>query len=861
MGDSRKSWRFAFEIVICALLVTIISVNALRRMDYLSGSTREHIRMTDVSRSAYVAKNIAEGRGYTTNDLPAALIDFYDQKGKLHADHWVNADRFPFAAFATAVIYKLTGSTSWTVGILLYNLLAFIAFLVLLYAITTKIWRDRYAGLAAVTIALLHSYTFQFLYWKDGDMLLLTTACMYGLYRYFSEPAGKTPWKLVVGLGTTYAFVFLARPNLGAPIIVFHAVVAGRRLWRAWRSGELRHVFQREAAIAGVVLVWCLPFMIHSMREWHTPLFSANNLYQLPLGTRFGMGTDTWWKYTEPGHPVTLSRLLAAAPGQVVSKFSSSWVATLKNIIGSYPIELLLACGVFASLRRRPLGEPEGEPLPDESRPIRWMALVILFALVANLAMLPLYGYQALSYRHYMGFGAPLLWFAAGRALSLLGARFQPELRRIGEHVRAHIWPYGLGLAIALIGWNVLASVPDSNWLFGRTSAYFTRHWLSLLIVLVLLFTYRRLFRAPWWPRLAAASFVLVYACYKPAADMKRMNFVWAPISNKHWNELKTRKGLVSSFALQGEVAWNTGRKNIPAPEWPMHIYSFLFDHKLEVEDLYIENADDLVMGGPFSWAAPGFEGYIRLQKWHTLPGYTLAYHEEGVRAYPRFKGKPRLKASTVYTLTDRAAVQALLHGPDRIELGDPKDVIYTAHGWGDYFELDGHHVVAGTDTTWARYRDSEGPYEHASATFFVGDRVPKAVSYELFVPHATKIDFYWNLDLYEYDEETARPQHLIGTLNADKAGWYKVELQVPPGVVKHGLNKLGVHVGRLQAVVLCPESVADADCRAEIPERRHKSEDPDGGEGSVKILRPTGLTEPHVDWISIFASAIDFHY
>lgn len=861
MGDSRKSWRFGFalELVICTLLVSIVSVNALRRMDYLRDETRSHIRMTDVSRTAYVAKNIAEGRGYTTNDLPAALIDFYDEKGKLHDEQWVNADRFPFGAYATAVLYTLTGSTSWEVGILLYNLLTFIGFLVLLYAFTRRVFDDRYAGLGAVTIALLHAYTFQFLYWKDGDMLLLTTACMWGLWRYFAEPAGKTPWSIVVGLGTIYAFVFLARPNLGAPIIVFHAVVSGRRIYRAWRDGDLVPVLKRELAIGGVVFVWCLPFMIHSMSEWGTPLFSANNMYQLPLGTRFGMGTDTWWKYSEPGHPVTLARLYSEESGQLFSKFTTSWIATLKNVLGSHPIELLLACGLFAGLRTRAAADA-----PDTSKPIRWMALVILVALVANLALLPLYGYQSLSYRHYMGFGAPLLWFGAGRALSLIGERIAPALRRVGDHVRTHIWLYAIGVIVVLIAWNFGAKVGDANRLFARASVYFSRHWLSLLVVLVLMFTYRRVLRPPWFPRIAVLSFLLVYACYRPANDMKRANFVWAPLTEKHWEELRKREGLVSSFALQGEVAWNTERKNIPAPEWPMHIYSFLFEHKLEVEDLYIENAANLVSpaDGPFSWAAPGFEGYARLQKWRTLPGYELAYHDEAVRGYAKYKVKPRLKASTVFKLVDRAAVQALMKSPDRIELGDPKNVIYTAHGWSDYVELGGKKAVLATDASMGRYRgDMEGPWENSSATFFIDDRKPTSVRFEIYATHQTQLKFYWNLDLFEYDTPRDRAKHLIGTFDVPSEGWHTVELQIPANVVRKGLNKLGFRAGRLQAVVLCPEAMTDAACRAEIPPRAGKPEDPDGGEGSVRVVRPTGLSAVGVEWMSLAAGALEFRY
>ena len=45
------------------------------------------------------------------------------------------------------------------------------------------------------------------------------------------------------------------------------------------------------------------------------------------------------------------------------------------------------------------------------------------------------------------------------------------------------------------------------------------------------------------------------------------------------------RTGIVSSFALQGEVAWLSGRRNVPAPEYVMHLYSYLFDHGIEAQE------------------------------------------------------------------------------------------------------------------------------------------------------------------------------------------------------------------------------------------------------------------------------------
>ncbi len=849
--------RIAIELAVATVLLAVISLNALRRMDYL-GDNAQHIRMTDASRTAYVAKNIVEGNGYTTNDLPAALVDFYAQRGKLHEAQWVNADRFPFAAYATAALYAVTGGASWEVGILLYNLLAFVGFLVLLYRTASSVWSDRYAGLFAVGIALLHPYTYMFLYWKDGDMLLLTTACMALLVRFYAAPPGGISRRLAVGTGTLLAFLFLARPNLGIAFLLFVGVGILRRLWLSRREhgtvGALRHHLGRELLIPLVVLAWCLPFIVHSMIEWGQPLFSANNLYQLPLGTRYGMGTDTWWKYTEPGALPTFGLLADQAGGELLSKFTTSWAATLKHVFSSHAFEILLGCGLFALLGSR------SGPAAERYRLLRPLVLVIVFAVATNLLLLPLYSYQSYSFRHYLAFALPLLWLGAGRAMSLIGEQVRPAFGQIREHVAAHTRWYVLIGAVLLLAWNFgTPSQGDQLRFFARTSTFLGAHWLGALMVLVAVGLRRWILRPPWFPRVVVVVFSLVYACYRPHALMKRTNFVWFPADDKVWTSMRERTGIVSSFALQGEVAWNTGRKNIPAPEWPMHLYSFRFDHGLEIEDVYIESADAMIFEGAFWEAAPGFEGYARLQEHRALPGYEVAFHAQSMRGYRKFKIQPRFKASTVFKLVDRAAADALARSPDRIVVGDPRQVVYTAHGWSHYYVMDGKPVVVGTDVTRLRYESgAQGPHEDSSITFFLDpSRSPKAIELELYASHPNTYQFFWNLDLYAYDRPKDRNAHRLGVHTVAQPGWQKVRLEIPPKLLKKGLNKLGFRADTFVAGVMCPKAFADDACAnaylAATP--------PADLKGAPRAIRADNVAEIQFHHASLFAHALDFIY
>jgi hypothetical protein len=340
---------------------------------------------------------------------------------------------------------------------------------------------------------------------------------------------------------------------------------------------------------------------------------------------------------------------------------------------------------------------------------------------------------------------------------------------------------------------------------------------------------------------------------------MKRTNFVWFPTDDKVWVSMRERTGIVSSFALQGEVAWNTGRKNIPAPEWPMHIYSFRFDHGLEIEDVYIESAGAMISDGAFLEAAPGFEGYERLQEHRVLPGYEVAFHAQAMRGYPKFRMKPLLKASTVFKLVDRAAAQAIARSPERLVVGDPQQVVYTAHGWSHYYVMDGKPVVAGTDATRRRYESGvQGPYEDSGITFFLEpERSPKAVEVEFFVPHATTLQFFWNLDLYAYDRPKDRNARRLGVHVVETPGWQKVRLEVPPKLLKKGLNKLGFRIEAFAAGVVCPKAFADDACANALLTGDAALE----LKGVPRVIRADNAVQMQFHAASAFVHAVQFFY
>jgi len=202
---TARGRKAVIESAICALVIATISVIALWKMDYLGSATSKHVRMNDSARTAYVAKNIVDGNGYSTNDLSPWMLKFYDDRGQLHQSQWTNADRFPFTAYAIAFLYTITGSTSSDVGVMLYNLLWFIILITSLYWLARSMWGDRYAAVLSVALALLHPDTLIFLYMKDADSTSLVIGVMACFHRYFSRQPARMSWVLAAATGPCWA--------------------------------------------------------------------------------------------------------------------------------------------------------------------------------------------------------------------------------------------------------------------------------------------------------------------------------------------------------------------------------------------------------------------------------------------------------------------------------------------------------------------------------------------------------------------------------------------------------------------------------------------------------------------------------
>lgn len=791
----------------CAVIATIVACAALQRMGFLSPANQQDILAVDSARTAHVARNIADGKGYTTDMLPAALVAFYDRAGRLHDDRWVNADRFPLAAYAIAALYTATGRRDAWTGIIGYNLITFVAFLTALYVFTTRVTGSQAGGAIAVALALLHGHTYVFLWMKDADMLLLSVLALSCFQRYFATPLGERSSRQMLWFGTVLAWSFLSRPNVGAPLMLALALISlvevGRGMRRLGAADALRRWLGTDVMAGVAAAVWIVPFLLHSLQTWGSPFFSANALYQPILGTRFGMATDTWWRYLHQDFDYSVTHLWQVASGEVIAKFTTSWRRTVGTFVTSYYVEIALALSALPVGRRR-AGRGAGPESGPAAPGLRGAAIVMLACFAFNFLTLPLYSYRYYSWRHYLAFVLPLLWVGAASGALRLGAWLSPT--RETPHVRHVLQTLLVLFAAGLILSSAWAPGIDGNVLaMGVTNFWHAGIRMALLALasLVAIALWRRWSSTPW---LLALSTIALVVLYRPNLDHRNFTHTHLPASDQVWTELRQRRGPVAALALQALVPWNTGRKTVMAPEFVMNLYEMNRAHGLAFEDIYIESPEVELESSGRLFGAPGFEGYQRLARYRDhLPGYRLAFHEEGAIGDPRYGVPPRPKSSTIYTLADPAAAAELLRTPTSIAIGEEAAVVHTAHGFGGYYRISDMPTVAATDATRRRYAlDADRPWEDTSVTFFVDTAVPARVTIRFYAVGPNVLTFYWNLDLDQFTPAAERATHQIGEIAVSGRGWQDVTLDVPPALVRRGLNKLGFRAETFTVAALC---------------------------------------------------------
>jgi len=123
---------------------------------------------------------------------------------------------------------------------------------------------------------------------------------------------------------------------------------------------------------------------------------------------------------------------------------------------------------------------------------------------------------------------------------------------------------------------------------------------------------------------------------------------------------------------------------------------------------------------------------------------------------------------------------------------------------------MEGRPALMASDVTGKRYPGyraelAERPYEDTSVSFFLDERRPRALDLDIYATHTGRLEFFWNLDLFAYDRPRERGPHMLRAYTITQPGWQRVHLEIPQGITRRGLNKLGFKADRFAPGAVCP--------------------------------------------------------
>jgi hypothetical protein len=599
------------------LLLAIVETTCLAAIYWRYQS---EIMDVDGVTTALVARNVFEGKGYTTPLLSLYEANIYAREGRLsEGPPWPNTMRFPLPVFTRQVYFSLFGVTLFTAYFLDSLLFHFLA-AILLFAAARIFWEDPVAAFLAGFLFIVHPQLITTA--VRGSNYSLEMCLFLGflivVVRWVETEKGKVLWG--VALGGIIGAGFLNRYSSG----VFWALMVAV-LW-VWLGGRRRSWRTRDAltvTIPAVVLV--IPLFVWNYRTFGTPFyFNQGGLQWIHL-TALARGMNPWWQLSYVVDPRELLQVLVIDWSGLLKKavsFATDDVVKLLTLHG-FPWPWIFAGAAVHAIAR------DGQP--SLQRRVSMLVVVLSGVAVLQLSSLPFLG-GGINYFWYVFTGVYLL---AGYGLVITVRRvpgfwLSSELRAAlgGRENRPALWALaGLGLSIvSAFVWMARREIPLAYFIAGVTASVavglapsmvaWLRHWpgehasrvMRLGMVMGICFL---------------GGYVLLVSHYVGEwAPGRSFEYDWKSEWNEGWLKEAIRElppGIVLAMS-PWKVAWFTRRPVLPLPNDPADIDVLEKKHGLPIAGLLLEPVTAQFL---FDTGAPStFFGYDLARRQGTMPGF-----------------------------------------------------------------------------------------------------------------------------------------------------------------------------------------------------------------------------------------------
>lgn len=281
----------------------------------------------DSSDYAQLARNIYEGKGYSTSVLRPLVYKFYQTLPQ------PEITRVPGYPYLLALFFKLFGPSDSS--IIIVNSISYVALVLLVYFLTYKLSGHVFASLAsALMVACTQSFLVQSLYAEPNVMCAALFMAFFYFYFQYQQ-------RILIH-GTLLGIIYLVRPNMQFVFFTFLLIMMFQS------SVNMKEKIKTMAKLSAGFLIGISPYLIRNYLVTGNPFFSLYN-YSFLLFTKSFPAYSLW------AHIVDINPLVFVADHfkEIVMKSFKMFFLLLRESQGFYKLEILIliAFGFFMSTK------------------------------------------------------------------------------------------------------------------------------------------------------------------------------------------------------------------------------------------------------------------------------------------------------------------------------------------------------------------------------------------------------------------------------------------------------------------------------------------------------------------------------
>jgi hypothetical protein len=772
--------------------------------------------------SAQVARNLLNGKGYTTNEITLYEVNLYFQKGWLQlGPPWLNSGRFPLPVLIRAALFLVVGD-NYLAATYLYSMSFQLVSVILVFVVSLYFFRERLTAFFgslffAASPVLLFSGINGKETTSDYALFMITLGLVY-YWRKQTRPKLSTVFILGLVLGITY----LNRFNLGGVLLpsLIPLVVKDALTKRVPLSRLSRMIVIFAVGFALVIA----PLAIYNAYTFGNPIFSSNSLFQFVQSTRPVKYMNPWWKLSYPFDTTNPLSALNMFSGDILSRTQSTMIGTFNDflVVGQtatgfswfwwIPIAVSAIAGIWPRLTKG-----TGFPLTttDQSKAQGLIWYFVIFNFSVDLPILGIFSaggeyvwylYSAIAILTGFGF-TRIIRLLQQQTPSIVGQlNFGEKWNRLSRGLTNHRIGFAIFVAILLSVAFSLGQLPTAPML-NQPELQLAALTIGTIST-IFLFRYRRTILPLVIILLVIAVPVVRYGIIGSNGDPEIVPS-WItdqdPAMLQLISSLTTPNGVVLS-AEPWNVAWWSNRPSVAFSEFPDEIYLMMASYKMNVQAVYIADLNSIFfrdISAPYT-----YEGYRRI----AFNNYSIGGFDVVKQGFS--DGEPSL-----LLLRNNSIDPSLFLNTKTIDMGNTSDSSHLVWGWSQITNYNGTaaawayrpggpplsedprfqtlHCLGGFELVsgrclpnmmfYASGQTYSAGYPDAEITFLSDASSPHYLQLRVLSPIPNqKFSVVLNSNLLYFGQ----PGIFLGNYTIPTQGtWLNLSISVPPNIVNNGLN------------------------------------------------------------------------